>query len=66
MWQGVGQAAYHLAWHDVPLKGLGLVKSPGEAIHQEAVAAALDHGIPQQSNGHLHETNLVCRVAQWL
>ena len=51
---GCGEGLYRLAWHNVPLKDLGLVYCSREAIHQEHITAALDHGILQQSNGHLH------------
>lgn len=49
-----------LAGQDISLEGFCLLKGAGEAIHQEHIAAALQHGILQQSNRHL------CTVGQAL
>ena len=43
-----------LAGQDISLEGFCLLKGAGEAIHQEHIAAALQHGILQQSNCHLY------------
>ena len=50
----IKRGCHHLAWQDIPLKGLCLVQGPGKAIHQKQVTTAFDHGVLQQCNCDLN------------